>query len=201
MASRGLYIIESPGSLEFDLVLGKNTYSTSGRPDNESSRSNRRAGRHECAGRNQRLLSDDGSIEHDRADSDQGSLVDFAAVDDRAMAHRDLVPQQRRKAASGHMKRGVVLDIGPCADPNSLDIAPQHRGVENARIGTDFDVPDHGGPRRDPDALVQSRLDLPVGAKDRACSSINRLGGSRLAQASSASDPSYCRSAKRTVWI
>ena len=190
MASRGLYIDESPGSLEFDLVLGKNTYSTSGRPDNESSRSNRRAGRNECTRRNQRLLSDDGSIEHDRADSDQRTVAHFAAMNDGTMAHRDLVPQQRWEPACRNVKRGVVLDIRTRADPNPLDIATHDRSVEDARIGTDFDVSNHRGPRSDPDALMQSRFDLAVGAKDRADSSINHVSLSRFAQTSISSDPS-----------
>ncbi len=200
MVSRGLYIIESPGSLEFDLVAGKNTYGTSGRPHNESSRRNRRAGRHDCARRNQRLLADDGSIEYDRADSDQRTVAHFAAVNDRAMAHRDLVPQQRWEPACGNVKRGVVLDIRTRANPNPLDITAQDRSVEDARIGTDFDIPNHSGPRSDPDALVQSRFNLAVGAKDCSHSSINHVGLSRPAQGPNLSLPSYRRFAKRTVW-
>jgi hypothetical protein len=84
----------------------------------------------------------------------------------------------------------VVLDIRTRADPNLLDVATYHRSVEDARISTDLDVPDHSRPGRNPDARVQSRFDLAVGAKDRADSSINHVSLSRFAQTSISSDPS-----------
>jgi len=70
------------------------------------------------------------------------------------VTHRDLIAENRRKTASGHMERGLVLDIRSFADANPLDITPQNGPKEDARIPTDLDIADDGRSGRDPHTFV-----------------------------------------------
>ncbi len=168
MSACGFDVTQGTSALEFDFILTKRADHAGRHPHCEHSGRDRRAGRHDRTGGNERILADLCSIEDDRSDPDERAISHAAAMYDRAMPDRDLVSQQRREAALGDMQRRLVLDIRALANSNSLYIASQHRSEKDARVGADLDVPDDGGSGRDPDAGMQARVGIPKATNDRA---------------------------------
>src|SRR6185503_20867866 len=72
---------------------------------------------------NKRPRSDAHIIEQNRADADQASLLDVAPVQCRAMSNRHFRLENRRMRSMTHVNHRIVLDVGPVADANVMNIA------------------------------------------------------------------------------
>ena len=64
-------------------------------------------------------------------------MTDDAVIADDGVIHRRGV------------EHTVVLDAGPCPDPDRAVVAAQHRTGPDGRIGPDLDIPDHDSLRVD----------------------------------------------------
>jgi len=166
--SRGLDIAERPLPLQIDLLGCEASDRLGGHSRNEGLGIHDLFGPNNGPRRNKRVLANLRTIEHDRADPDQRAIADATAMHDRAMADRDLITEEGRVAALGHMQRRLVLNIRSFADANMMNIATQDRAVKNARIEPDLDIPDNDGTGRDPNALMKTRNEFVKGAHDRA---------------------------------
>lgn len=124
MAARRFDVSQSASALSLDFVLTKLPNRASGHAYSEHSGCNRRPWGHDRTGSDPGVLADLRAIENNRSDPDHRTIGDTAAMHDRAMSDRDLVPQQRRKAIRRDMQRCLILNIGSFADTDSFDIAP-----------------------------------------------------------------------------
>src|SRR5581483_10847631 len=95
---------------------------------------------------------DPGPLEDDRAHPDERAVLDHAALEHRAVADRDVAPDNRRQALRA-VDHGVVLDARPVADLDPVEVAAEHGPEPDARAGADGDVPDQRGARCDEDAV------------------------------------------------
>ncbi len=98
-----------------------------------------------------------GTIQDDGADSDQSTICDATAVDDGAMADGDFITEDRGKAITRDVQHAAILDIGPRANANHVDVGTEHAAVPDARILSEFDVADQRRSGGYPRAGVESR--------------------------------------------
>ena len=154
MLSRRLDVAQRAGPLDLDLLRAQRAQFAGGHPHRKHSATDPRPRSHHGASGNQGVLADLGPVEHDRSDPDQRAIAHPAAMNDSAVAHRDFIAEDRRKAIGGDMESCLVLDIRTLADANSLDVAAQNRPIEDARVDADLDVAYHGGTGSNPDTLV-----------------------------------------------
>ena len=64
---------------------------------------------------------------------------------DRPVAERDLLFQNGRMALDRHVHGAVVLDVGPCADPDGMDVAAKDGAIQ-ALIAVEMEVDVLRGP-------------------------------------------------------
>src|ERR1700730_5829826 len=71
------------------------------------------------------------TVHHDRTHPDQRAVLERATVQDDVVTDRAVLSDHKRKDAVG-VAGGIVLHIGPFADPDPLIVAAQHRAEPDA---------------------------------------------------------------------
>src|SRR5690554_3303263 len=94
---------------------------------------------HSPAG-DQATLSDHRTAEYDRPHSDQRTVADDAAVHDRVVPDRDVLPDPHRVSAV-HVHGHVVLHIAALAEDDSIRVSAQHSVVPDARTALERHLP------------------------------------------------------------
>jgi hypothetical protein len=175
MGSGGLDIAQRASTLQLDFLRKQLSEFAGRHAHREHSGSDLRPRGHDGTRRDQGILADLRPIEHDRPDPDQRAIMNPTAMYDGAVTHRDFMAQKCREAIGRDVERGLILDIRALANANSLDIAAQDRSVEDARVLTDLDIANDGGPGRDPDTRVQPGASISEGSNDRSDSKVRRV--------------------------
>ena len=106
-------------------------------------------GRQHRAGGEHGVALDLAAVHDDRAEADEGAVVEDAAVDHGHVADQHVFADERGEPLGGPARplridvdHAAVLDVGARADPDRVDVAAQHAIVPDARLGPDFDVAD-----------------------------------------------------------
>ena len=105
---------------------------------------------HDRAGPDQRVLADHGPVQDDRAHADEDPVADGAAVQDRAVADRDL-GADRDGSARGAVDHAVVLDVRVRADGDPVPVGPDHGPEPDPDPVPERDFPEDRRVRREKD--------------------------------------------------
>ena len=70
------------------------------------------------------------------------------------MSDGDVVADERPLPPRRHMDDDAVLNVGPGADPDDIDVAPHNRSKPDAGVRADFHVADDDGGVRDEGAFM-----------------------------------------------
>ena len=99
-------------------------------------------------------------VHDDRADADERSVADGAAVQHRLVADRDVLPECERNAGVDVQDRGV-LDVGALAEGDDVVVAADDCVEPDARLVVHDHRPDHGGVLRD-EPLIAVECDFAI---------------------------------------
>src|SRR5271154_6728227 len=92
------------------------------------------------------------SIENDSAHADERPGADRAAVQDRIVPDRAILPDIHGKAHVG-MQHRILLNVGAGAEENPLVVAAQRRAEPDAAVVAQHYVADDVGVGRDPESV------------------------------------------------
>jgi cyclic pyranopterin phosphate synthase len=95
-----------------------------------------RAGGHDRAG------TDDGAVQNDRAHPDQTPVLHDAPVENRGVAYRHLIPNQRRMGVALHMHDAAILDIRTRPNPDPIHVPSDHDVHPDTALVADLDIAD-----------------------------------------------------------
>src|SRR5690606_4598299 len=113
------------------------------------------------------LLPDYGVVHQDGTHADERAAFDARPVHDHAVPQADIVLDDRRREAFGHVDAAEILQIDAAPDAHGAHVAANHRAVPDVGVLAEHHVADHGRALRQPNATPQRGSDVFV-ALDQA---------------------------------
>ena len=83
------------------------------------------------------------------------------------MADRDTIAEHQRIRVVGHVQNAEILDVGPIADTDVMDVPANDRVEPDAGLLADDDISDHQGRFLDEGAFWDGRSDSLKGSDHR----------------------------------
>ena len=117
------------------------------------------AGRQHGTGSNHAAFFNHRAIQHRGPHADKGAVHQRAGMHNGGMAHGDIITDDGGFAPGIHMHNRAILDIHALADGDEVGITAQHAVIPDIGLLPDRDIADHGGGRRDEDAIMNLRPD------------------------------------------
>ena len=102
---------------------------------------------------------DHGAVENARADADQGSIVDRAAMNHTAVPDHHATADLEWMCLVTDMQDGPVLNVGSASDLDPVHITASGGLEPEGAVIPDLNVADDPGTRSQKDTFAESRLD------------------------------------------